>query len=286
MAAWSIGIYAGASPLALRPAAQARNPVLTGASVTDIPAAFVADPFMLHAAGRWHMYFEAMNARTGRGEIGLATSADGLAWRYERIVLAEPFHLSFPCVFECDGEYYMVPETLAAGCVRLYRAAPFPAAWRHAADLVPGQWCDPSLFRHQGRLWMFAAAWDASAPRGSRGHTLRLFAADQVRGPWTEHPQSPVVSADLRAARPGGRVVECGGALLRFAQDGTPVYGSRVRAFEIAELTRSAYREAESAASPVLAGTGAGWNAARMHHVDAHRAPGGGWIACVDGLAA
>ena len=28
---------------------------------------------------------------------------------------------------------------------------------------------------------------------------------------------------------------------------------------------------------------GAGWNRDGMHHIDAHRAPEGDWIACVDG---
>ena len=29
--------------------------------------------------------------------------------------------------------------------------------------------------------------------------------------------------------------------------------------------------------------TGNGWNAAGMHHVDAHQQPDGKWLACVDG---
>jgi hypothetical protein len=34
------------------------------------------------------------------GEIGLATSEDGLKWDYKQVVLNEPFHLSYPYVFE------------------------------------------------------------------------------------------------------------------------------------------------------------------------------------------
>src|SRR6476659_4855632 len=48
---WSIAMYAGESPLRLRPAPGASNPVLSAADVTDAPARFVADPFMVKVDG-------------------------------------------------------------------------------------------------------------------------------------------------------------------------------------------------------------------------------------------
>src|SRR5712692_8484557 len=126
---WSIGIYTGTSPLDLGPANGVVNPILTSASVHDVPASFVADPFMVRRVGAWYMFFEVLNQATDRGEIGLATSSDGLSWTYRQIVLAEPLHLSYPYVFEWQGEYYMVPETLAAQSVRLYRHETSPTRW-------------------------------------------------------------------------------------------------------------------------------------------------------------
>src|SRR5690348_4223243 len=104
---WSIGIYAGKSPLDLAPAPGVRNPVLSARDVTDIPARFVADPFMLQANGLWHMFFEVLNHGSGLGEIGLATSHDALTWQYRQIVLTEPFHLSYPYVFQWNNDFYM-----------------------------------------------------------------------------------------------------------------------------------------------------------------------------------
>src|SRR5690348_9959234 len=97
--AWSIGIYAGGSPLGLGAPRNLRNPVLSREHVSDVPAVFVADPFMISARDAWYMFFEVLNWRTDKGEIGLATSEDGMAWHYQQIVLAEPFHLSYPYVF-------------------------------------------------------------------------------------------------------------------------------------------------------------------------------------------
>jgi hypothetical protein len=55
------------------------------------------------------------------------------------------------------------------------------------------------------------------------------------------------------------------------------VYG-----FQVTDPGATSYRE-HGAPAPVLGGSGSGWNAAGMHHVDPHREADGRWIACVDG---
>jgi hypothetical protein len=267
-ARWSIGIYSGASPLHL---ARVVHPALSAASVTDVAARFVADPFLLRADGAWHMFFEVMPEAERKGAIGHATSGDGLAWQYDRLVVEEPFHLSYPCVVEANGAHYLVPESHRAAAIRVYRAARFPDRWSVAATIVEGEWLEPTLFRWGGRWWLFAAT---PAPLATH---LHLFEAADVTGPWREHPASPVVRGDAASARPAGSVVVHDGRLLRFAQDCSRRYGERVRAFEIVELTRNRYRE-RVVAEDVLS-VAPGW---RMHHVDAHERSDGTWLACVD----
>jgi hypothetical protein len=277
---FSIGIYAGESPLALRPAANVKNPVLTAASVSDVPAVFVADPFMIQAGGLWHMFFEVLNGRSGLGEIGVASSSDAVHWKYRQIVLREPFHLSYPYVFEWENEYYMIPESYQARSVRLYKAVEFPLAWSFVGDLLTGDdFEDSSVFRFNDRWWLLN---DLSRAPYYAG-TLRLFFSDRLDGPWTEHPKSPVVDQDPHIARPAGRVVTWNGKVIRFTQDCSPVYGIQVRAFELTELTPTTFREQELNPSPVLQGSGSGWNESGMHHLDPHLQPDGQWIACVDG---
>lgn len=274
---WSISIYSGNSPFDLKSAQS--GPVLTRDSVTDIPAEFVADPFMLQRDGTWHMFFEVMNNETMKGDIGLATSADGLSWTYEQIVLNEPFHLSYPYVFEWQNDYYMIPETLGAGAVWLYKADPFPARWSRIARLIEGQFADPSIVRFHDLWWMFVC----STPY--QHDTLRLFFAAELTGPWTEHPKSPMIRSDKCRARPAGRLVQMNYKLIRFAQDCVPQYGTSVRAFEITQLTQHDYVEVESNRSPILTASASGWNAFGMHHVDPHKLSNGKWLACVDGLS-
>jgi hypothetical protein len=273
---WSIGIYSGRSPLQLAPTGF--NPVISAASVTDISARFVADPFMLKVDGLWHMFFEVLNNGNDRGEIGLATSRDGHSWQYRQIVLEEPFHLSYPYVFSWKDDFFMIPESLGAGAVRLYRADPFPSQWIHVQDLFPGTHADPSIFRFADRWWLF------TCPFPYQHDTLSLFSAADLSSGWAEHPLSPLIAGNRSIARPGGRVLLHDGKLIRFTQDCLPIYGKQVRAFAITELTASTYKEYEAPESPVLIPAGAGWNASGMHHVDAHRLKDGTYLACVDGL--
>ena len=277
--AWSIGIYTGPSPYLLQPAPGVVNPVLTRHDVSDVPAVLVADPFMLNAGKTWHMFFEVMNARTAKGEIGLAVSDDTERWRYQGIVLAERFHLSYPYVFEWMGEHYMIPESYEAGAVRLYRARRFPDRWTHVDTLLTGACLvDTSVAHVDGRWWMLVQ--DSPMPRHDR---LRLYHAATLRGPWREHPASPIVDGDPRAARPAGRILVYGDRILRFAQDCDGGYGLAVRAFEVETLTAETYTDRQVGPEPMLRGSGTGWNGGGMHHVDAHLIAPGRWVAAVDG---
>jgi len=277
---WYISIYQGPTPFNLEPALGIDHPVLAATDVTDVPATFVADPFLLPVDDKWYMFFEVLNAQTDQGDIGYATSPDGLHhWTYQSIVLDEPFHLSYPYVFEWEGEYYMIPEAAETGTVHLYKATSFPTGWVEQASLFSSSaTADPSIFYHDGTWWMFTST--------TTHDTLRLFFADNLTGPWQEHPRSPLVQGDSNIARPGGRVLDDGDRLLRIAQDDDPYYGNQLRAFEISVLTRTAYTENEIPASPLLTASGSGWNASGMHQLDAWRKDTTTWIASVDGMSA
>jgi hypothetical protein len=274
---WSIGIYTGTSPFSFEAPPNIVNPVLAAKDVSDVRAGIVADPFMLHVRGRWYMFFELTNRATCKGEIGLATSQDGFTWQYEQVVLAEPFHLSYPYVFDWMGEYYMIPESHQAKEVRLYKASRFPNGWDCVGVLLSGQsFCDSSIVRHGDHWWLFTET------GLHQFDTLRLFYSTSLTGPWREHPRSPIVQGDPHIARPAGRVLVHDGRIIRYTQDCYPSYGKKVRAFEITELTHTTYIE-QPVSKIILEASGAGWNECGMHHIDPHQNAKHEWIACVDG---
>jgi hypothetical protein len=199
-----------------------------------------------------------------------------LHWDYLKIVVDADYDLAYPYVFQWEGEYYMIPEPHGIPSVPLYRATRFPDQWVYEGDLLSGEiLISSTIFRHGGMWWMFAV--------NKGNETLRLFYATQLKGKWTEHPQSPVVEKDLNTARPAGRPFVYKRQLYRVGQDCAPTYGNKVHAFRITALSTSKYAE-EMVQKPIFTRVPGGWTAQAAHHVDAHQLANGKWIAAVDGL--
>jgi hypothetical protein len=276
---WSIGMYSGNSPFELQAMPGVNNPIITHVDVTDVRADFVADPFMIKVKDLWYLFFELLDADKELGAIGVSTSTDALTWDYKGLVLETGHHLSYPHIMEWDDCFYMIPESYSAEGIILYKAANFPFDWQPVTTLVQGSFADATVFRHDHTWWMFAS------PDPFGFQTLNLYYADELAGPWLEHPKNPVVENDVHRARPAGKVIEWEGQLLRFAQDCKPRYGSQVRVLSITTLNKQDYQESEHAESPILSGSGSSWNSQRMHHIDLHLMPNGAWMACVDGYS-
>lgn len=276
---WSIGIYQGDSPFELSSNARGHdkiiNPVLTKEDVTDIEALFVADPFMIDVNSTWYMFFEVKNGYDYGTDLAYAISGDGIKWEYQKVILNELFALSYPFVFESDGNYYMIPETYQTNSIRLYKAINFPTQWQLQEILIEGKdYVDSTIFRYDGKWWIFTST--------TNNDNLYLYYTDTLEGTWNEHPMSPIIEGDRNIARPGGRVIEFEGSLYRFAQDDEPRYGNQVWAFKIKTLNIGEYVE-EKVVLPVLTSSGIGWNEKGMHTLDAHELNDGSWIAAVDG---
>lgn len=219
------------------------NPVLSAKDVTDRDAQFVADPFLFHEGNSWYMFMEVFDRSTG-GDIGLASSPDGLHWTYDRIVLDEPFHLSYPYVFKVDNTYYMIPETHQLSDVRIYKAVKFPYKWSYVATILNRRkYVDPSIFFYKDRWWLFVGE--------TEDKILYLFSSKTLTGHWVEHLQSPVIQNDNINARPGGRAfVFNGDKIIRIAQSFGDVLS--VRAYQVDILNTKQYAEHEIPESPLI----------------------------------
>lgn len=275
---WTIGIYEGDSPFDF-PARQLRwNPIMRAEDVTDVPAKFVADPFLVQEEETWHLFFEVYNLDTAQGDLAVATSGNGRSWEYQQIIIDEEFHLSYPYVFPWQGDYYLIPESFEANGIRLYKATEFPTQWEFVTTLVDGrELVDPSIAYYNDQWWLFAAGLD--------NDDLFLFFADDLLGPWQEHPMSPVVLDDVHKARPSGRMIVQDGRLYRYTMDVAPPTGThQVWAYEITDISPTTYAEVRVGDTPILQPDGRGWNGQAMHQIDPVRTGPNSWKASVDGF--
>lgn len=273
---YMIGIFSGPSPLQTRSVGEI-NPVMTAGMVTDVKADFVADPFMIRDGGKWYMFFEILESKQHKGVIGLAVSEDGLNWTYDRVVLEEPFHLSYPMVFRYNNKILMIPESHEDYSVTVYKTDNFPYGWKKYHTILEGDYVDATIVHHENNWYLFAS---------DRNDMLHLFWAEDLYGDWQRHSKSPVVKKDSEHSRPGGRVISYDGNLIRFTQNCKPSYGWDVRAFIISELTPQTYKEEAFAGNPYMKGSGviSDWNGIRMHQFDAHQTDENFWIAAADGV--
>ena len=198
------------------------------------PFTFLADPFGVWRDGELHVFAEAYDYRTRHGVVDHLTFRTDRTFSDRRTVLREPWHLSYPFVFEADGEVWMAPEAFRSGRLTLYRARAFPEAWEPALTLeLDTPAIDPTVFRHDN-LW-----WIAYAPRGSQAAKqgrLHLAYCESLTGVWRTHPDNPV-RIDRASSRPGGAPFLHEGVLTLPVQDCSRTYGGAIRLLRILELS-------------------------------------------------
>ncbi|PBC06452.1 formyl transferase [Mesorhizobium sp. WSM3859] len=226
--------------------------------LADDGSRFYADPFPVLYRGQVTLFVEDYIHSAGKAILSAVAFGPNGPAGTPKPVLELPYHLSYPFVFERDGQMWMVPESGANRSVDLYRATIFPGGWVKEATLVSDIVAsDATLVEHGGRWWMFATVRDGG---GAFSDQLHLWSAPDFRGPWTSHPKNPLL-IDIASARPAGRLVSRGGQLLRPVQDCRRSYGA---ALGIARVTRLDDDGFEQVVETIL-NPGAGWAGRKLH---------------------
>lgn len=280
---WAIGLFRGPSLNQLQPSSIS-NPIVTARNFHRWNGKAVADPFAIFRNGVCYLFFELFQNGSNEAVIGASRSENLIDWEPLGVVLKQSHHLSYPFVFEHEGEIYMMPESKSVKRVDIFRAVDFPMNWKFEKTILWGRLMDCSMVQYHGLYWIFA---------GWRSHGLKLFHAWHPLGPWKSHWLPCIRGYSRSSSRPGGRPLFENNRLVRFSQDSTDYYGQRLRAWNVTQMNRLWYSEVPLYREPILSGSGEGWNARCMHHIDAFRVPkvNGNpraeqeWLAFVDGCA-
>jgi|GEM_PF-2880440 len=222
-----------------------------GTVATDLPNfkriipsrdVFWADPFPVHRDGRDWIFIEEATFVPRRGHLSvIEIDADGAVIDHQ-VILKTPYHLSYPNVFEHQGEWYMVPESGEDKTIQLYKCTEWPGKWEKVMNMMEGQACyDTTFAEHDGKHWMFVniQGFDGQGPDDE----LHLYYADELlTDKWTPHPMNPVVS-DVRYARQAGRIFKKDGQLFRPSQHGGGSYGNGTHINRIDTLTTNEFAE-------------------------------------------
>lgn len=202
----------------------------------------IADPFVLRNDDAYYIFAEEIDRTTNKGHLSvLVMDAQGKVGPPTTII-DRPYHLSYPHVFEHDGQYYLVPESSAEQTIQLYRCTEFPYQWEFQMNLMENiKAVDTTLLYHRNKWWLFANV--VENPGASSYDELFLFHAETLfTTSWTAHALNPVIS-DVRRARPAGRIFLKGDTLFRPSQNNAKRYGHGFQLNEIKTLSEHDYEE-------------------------------------------
>ncbi len=201
-----------------------------------------ADPFPITKNNRHYIFFEEMLHDENKGKIAVIELDEKGNHGEPQLVLEKDYHLSYPLLFEENDVLYMIPESIADRTVQLYRNVEFPLKWELVKVMFDDvMMVDNTLFKHNGKYWMFANRRDNKET--SIQDELFLFHTDSFpEGEWKPHPQNPIVS-DVRCSRPAGNIFTHNGRIYRPAQNGGKHYGYGMEIREIVTLTEERYQE-------------------------------------------
>lgn len=193
-----------------------------------------ADPFVVEWNGQQALFVEEVPKEIGRGRISCRIFQDG-KFSDPAPVIDRPYHMSYPHIFEVNGNLFMIPETSANGTVELYRCVAFPLRWELAKVLCEGvRLVDTNVLLHDGTWYFLTTALETGE--------LLLFYSEGLDQPWIYHPRNPI-SMDVRSARNAGALFTMGGRLIRPAQDSSVRYGYAMTLNEVIRISRTEYEE-------------------------------------------
>jgi len=203
---------------------------------------FWADPHVIHHDHTYYIFIEEYLYATDKGHIALIVMDEKGNYEEPEIVLEKPYHLSYPFVFEHEGDYFMIPETMANGTVELYKCTKFPNQWEFQMNLIEGiQAVDATLHYKDNRWWMFVTVVETDG--ASSWDELFIYYSDQLlSSEWKPHKQNPVLS-DCKIARPAGKLFMDNDILYRPSQNCSHRYGYGFNLNEVEHLSSDNYRE-------------------------------------------
>ena len=211
--------------------------------IKNPPNRYLADPFIWKKDGTTVCYVEDYDYKIGKGHIS--------AYKLERggytalgTVLSEKFHLSYPFIFDCEGDLYMCPETNESGDIRLYKCVNFPTGWIYHKTLIDNvNTVDTNIFRYDSKWWLFTNI--DSSDLGDYGSELHIFYSDSMDSDeWIPHSKNPVIF-NSECARNGGLIIEEGAIFRVYQRQGFGMYGESMGVAMIEKLTEDDYKEVQ-----------------------------------------
>ena len=125
---------------------------------------YFADPFLIERDGKLWLLSREYRDKDNKAVLSVCELDEAGRPGEMQVCLERPWHLSYPHVFEHDGEMFMVPESNTANRVELYRATRFPSQWELEKRLFDGPASDTVVHFENGLWWFFVPMLERTRP--------------------------------------------------------------------------------------------------------------------------
>jgi hypothetical protein len=204
---------------------------------------FWADPFIFFYKNNDYIFFESYDYIAMKGKISCGIVKDGKMTDIVDVLDAN-YHLSYPYIFEDEGNIFLMPETSENNRLELYICIDFPGKWELYSTAFSGEGVVDATFYidKNKQRWLFInKRSNSSSPFSSE---LFIYKVGSLKfDDLVPHSKNPVV-IDCRSARSGGNFFEYKGEIYRPSQaniDG--IYGRALNIGRVKKLTIDDYIE-------------------------------------------
>jgi len=218
--------------------------VLYRLSPSEPPAnSFWADPFLFNYKGEDYVFFEDYSYKTGKAKISCGKVVNNKVTEV-REALKLSCHVSFPFIFEEDGQIYMMPETGGNKRLEIYRCVEFPGKWELYSTAFEGELLTDAVYYKDdnGARWLFLSK--AVGIEDDLCSELEIYQIDSLKlNKITPHKLNPVI-IDASRARNAGAFFNYDSMLIRPSQNNSRgKYGYALNLNRVDILTLEDYRE-------------------------------------------
>jgi hypothetical protein len=215
-----------------------------GQRLPNLPSHYCADPFVISRDNKDYCFVEDYDYLCRRGRITVYELTPSEA-RLIGVAIDEPFHLSFPYIFQYEGNLFMCPETSNNRDIRIYRCVKFPTNWILEKIIMKDISAADNIILEKGGKWWLLTNTNPMNPVEDGDHDSELsifWSATPLGDQWTPHPLNPIL-VDAGRARNAG-LLRDGDVYYRVSQgQGFDRYGRRAFINKIVDLDDSSYIE-------------------------------------------
>lgn len=130
---------------------------------------WLADPFLFEKDNKTYVFYEAYDMIQHKGKIGYSILNKKNKTLPIHIIIDEPHHLSFPYLFEHNGDIFIMPETCDDNSIKLYKSMIFPDKWEMSSILLSDIYsCDTILMPNNNPCHMITCEmYKGETPNGN-----------------------------------------------------------------------------------------------------------------------